>query len=387
MVFCYMEKKMNNKELLINLRKELHRYPELSHKEKDTAKRIIDFASDYNPDKIIKDIGGNGLAIVFDGREKGRTVLLRCELDGLPIQERGDLPHISEKDNIAHLCGHDGHMAIIAGVITKLAFKRPERGRVILLFQPAEETGEGAEIIINDENFNLIKPDFAFALHNIPNYPLHSILIGYDEFSSASKGMIMKLTGKTSHAAEPEKGINPALALSKIIQGLLKITTENKDIENFALITIVGASLGGRAFGTSAGDAELMVTLRSAKNKDMEIITENAISIAEENAMAYGLKIDFEFVEIFPATKNDKELVSIVEESAIENDLNIIRIDEPFKWSEDFGQFTKRFRGVLFGIGSGCGQPALHNPDYDFPDELIETGTNIFISIIHKVLN
>jgi len=370
---------------LISLRRELHKYPELSGKETDTAERIIQFAEKFNPDEIIKNISGNGLAIIFNGNEEGITILIRCELDALPIEEENEFDYKSQTEGVSHKCGHDGHMAIVSGLIPILNENKIDKGTVVLLYQPAEETGEGAEKVLQDEKFNAIKPDYVFALHNLPGFEKNKIIIKENEFASASKGLIVKLNGKTSHAAEPEKGITPSLAVAELIQRLVELPQKEK-FEEFTLVTIIHAKIGERAFGTTPGYAELMATLRSYKNEDMEKLQRFSENIIYEVATENNLKYKLEWVEEFPSTVNDKFCVDVVQKSAEENNLQIEEITNPFRWSEDFGHFTQKYKGALFGLGSGVDQPQLHNPDYDFPDEIILTGTKMFYSIIKNVL-
>ena len=372
---------------LIKLRKQIHKNPELSGNEKNTAKKIISFAKRYRPDRIISNIGGKGIAIVFKGKEKGPSVLIRCELDALPISEINKFNHKSVNKNISHKCGHDGHMAIVSGLIPLLSKNRLKTGKVILLYQPAEETGKGAEWILKDNKFKSIKPDFVFALHNLPGFEKGKIIVREKEFAAASKGMIIKLIGKTSHAAEPEKGINPALAVSEIISELTLLPINIKLLKDFSLVTIIHSRIGERAFGTSPGYAEVMVTLRSYKNKDMELLTDNAIKKVKAIAKKYKLKVRIEFTEEFPATVNETTCVKNIKNAAKKNKLKVQKIKTPFRWSEDFGHFTKHFKGALFGLGSGKKQPALHNPDYDFPDDIIEPGIKVFYSIINQILS
>ena len=372
---------------LKKLRKEIHKNPELAGNEKNTAKRIIFFAKRYNPDKIISNIGGNGIAVIFKGKEKGPTVLIRCELDALPILETNKFFYRSVNKNISHKCGHDGHMAIVSGLIPLLSKNKLKKGKVVLLYQPSEETGEGAEWILKDNKFKSIKPDFVFALHNLPGFEKGKIMLREKEFAAASKGMIVKLAGKTSHAAEPEKGINPALAVSEIISELTGLPRKVRLIKDFSLVTIIHSKIGERAFGTSPGYAEVMATLRSYKNNDMKLLTDEAVKKSKQIAKKHRLKIKIEFTEEFPATVNESICVKKIDNAAKENKLKAQKIKTPFKWSEDFGHFTNHFNGALFGLGSGIKHPALHNPNYDFPDEIIEPGVKIFYSIIKQILN
>lgn len=370
---------------LIELRKELHKYPELSGKESQTAKRIVEFAKRFNPDEIISKVGGEGVLVIFEGEQKGKTILIRCDLDALPIDEENEFEHKSVYDNVSHKCGHDGHMSIVSGLIPILSENKIKKGKVVLLYQPAEETGQGASLVLSDEKFTKLKPDYVFALHNLPGFEKNEIIIKKDVFASASKGLIIKLKGKTSHAGEPERGITPSLAVAELIQELTALP-QNKTIRDFSLVTIIHSRIGERAFGTTPGYAELMATLRSYKDEDMSTLTDLSEELINRIAADHKLKYEIEWVEEFPSTKNDNDCVKVIDQCAEENNLGINEIDKPFRWSEDFGHFTHNFKGALFGLGSGINQPQLHNPDYDFPDEIILTGTKMFYSIIKKVL-
>ena len=374
------------KNNLIKFRKRIHKYPEIAGNEKNTAKMVVAFAKKFKPDKIIQKIGGYGIAVIFEGKNKGPVVLIRCELDALPITETNKFNFRSTKKNVSHKCGHDGHMTIVSGLIPLLSKNKISKGKVILLYQPSEETGEGAKRILEDKKFQSIKPDFVFALHNLPGFEKNNILIRKNVFASASKGMIIKLKGKTSHAAEPEKGINPSLAVAEIIQSLSFLSKKLNKVKDFILITPIHAKIGEPAFGTSAGYAEIMFTLRSFKNEDMNILTKEAVKTVDTISKKYKLKKEINFTEIFPVTVNDEKCTGLIKDSAKENKLKVRSLKKPFKWSEDFGHFTGQFRGAIFGLGAGINQPALHNPDYDFSDEIIETGINIFYTIIKKII-
>ena len=369
---------------IIALRQELHKYPELSNKEFETSGRIASFFQNLSPDQIIK-LGSTGLAFVFNGKESGKTVMFRAELDALPIAETNNLTYASANNGVAHSCGHDGHMAIISGLAKKISDHRPQKGKVVLLFQPAEEVEQGACDVVNHPEFSKIEPDYIFALHNIPGEEMHKILIKEGSFAAASKGLTVKLYGKTSHAAEPENGINPANAISKVIQELHLLRNRKTQFEDLILLTIINIQLGEIAFGTSPGYAEIRITLRSFKNNDMDLLTTETEQIIKRIAEEENLKCTLEYSEVFPATVNHKECVELIQESARENQLSIETISKPFKWSEDFGYYTEKYKGGFFGLGAGINQSALHNPNYNFPDEIIKTGINTFFSIYYKI--
>ena len=369
---------------IIELRHEIHRNPEVSNNEYKTSERIVNFIKKLLPDEIIN-LSKTGKAFVFKGKEAGKTLMFRSELDALPIAEQSSLTYSSINQSVSHVCGHDGHMAILAGLAQKISNEPPKYGKVVLLFQPAEEVEQGAKDMVEDPAFKRIEPDYIFALHNIPGIEKHNIVMKRGSFSAASKGMIIKLFGKTAHAAEPENGISPSNAISKIISQL-NVLIENKSLFNdLTLLTIIHIRLGEISFGTSPGYAEIRVTLRSFENEDMEVLTSYSEKIIKEISKAENLKCEISYSEEFPASVNNDECVSFVEQSAKQNNLEIEYLEKPFKWSEDFGYYSQQYKSCLFGLGAGIMQPPLHNPDYDFPDEIIETGINTFYSIYEKI--
>ncbi|MEB2773724.1 amidohydrolase [Algoriphagus sp. D3-2-R+10] len=367
---------------LVNLRHLLHQNPEIAGEESATAEKILAFFAKLKPDQTIQNLGGNGLAFIFKGKNPGHRSLFRAELDALPIQEAGDLSYISQTLGKAHLCGHDGHMTIICGLGEKLAMRRPENGEVVLLFQPAEETGEGARNILDDPRFQQIKPDYAFALHNLPGFPLHQVVIRRGTFAAGSSGLTITLAGKTSHAAHPDAGINPAQAIAQLIQTL---STLPKKLKNFALVTVIHAEIGSLAFGTSAGKGSLSLTIRAFEQNDLESLIGMISEEAKKIALAENLGCDFSLVEQFAVSKNDPKAAEIALEVIKGLGLDLVEKSEPFRWSEDFGLFSQSCPSYLFGLGSGEDCPQLHEPTYDFPDELIETGVRIFEGIVSKV--
>ena len=367
------------------LRKELHAHPELSGKEEKTAQKIVDFLSNYEPDNLITNIGGYGLIAVYEGKEAGPTIAFRCELDGLPVSEINEFDHKSKFKDLGHMCGHDGHMAMVAGLAPFIKKNSLKRGKVILIFQPAEETGKGAFAMIDDEKFKNFSPDYIFATHNLPGFPFGEVVLKENVFAAASKGMIVKYKGKTSHAAEPENGINPYKAVASLLEAVPSIPN-SMEFSDLVLVTPVYAHLGEDQpyFGVNPGNASVMFTLRTYFNEDMDLLEKRAVSAAEKIAKAEGLKLEISWDEAFEATTNDTESLEVVRKAAENTGVQYSSIHQPFKWSEDFGYFTNRFKGAIFGLGAGENHPDLHNPDYDFPDKLIEKGVAIYKAIIKE---
>lgn len=372
-------------EELIALRRKLHQYPELSGVEIDTSKTITDFLVQYEPTEIISNIGGHGILAIYKGKNTNKTLLFRCELDALPIQEINTFSYHSKISGISHKCGHDGHMAILCGLAKKIHSKPFENLTIGLLFQPAEENGSGAKKVIQDDKFKNFIPDFAFALHNLPNYPLHQIIVKDNAFTCAVKSIAINLKGKTSHASEPDNGINPAVAISEIINTFLAKNQPNISDKNYLVVTPIYIVMGEKAYGISAGDGEIHFTIRSNSNEYMKLIEHDLEKIAYEIALRNQLQINISWTEEFQANENHSDAVNFIKNAADNMKLDIFEKKHPFSFGEDFGIFTQHYKGAMFGLGAGLNSPALHNPDYDFSDEIIATGSSLFYQICKEI--
>ena len=368
-----------------SFRRELHAHPELSGEEFDTQKRIKSFLGALGA-TCAKSVGKTGLLYSFAFGD-GPHVLVRVDCDALPIQEINEFEHKSTTPGVSHKCGHDGHTAIGACLIYKMLENPPSGGSVDVLFQPAEEIGEGARAVLADSEFDVSKYDYTIALHNIPGKPMHQVIWKKDGFTTAVQSLVLRLNGKTSHAAEPLKGINPANAISEIIHMAKTIEVTDEKHKDYALITPVYATLGSVNYGISAGYGEVHFTIRSWEQEKMNRVTEVFSNMVSTIAEANQLQLEKEIVAVFAANQNDHFLVDQVIKSAKQLDLEVTERQHPFPWGEDFGLFTQTIPGAMFGLGSGDSTPALHNPDYDFPDEIIETGANLFYETVNNIFS
>lgn len=369
------------------LRQYLHQNPELSGEEHDTAHFLAKELKHLEPAALHQSIGGNGMVAVFDSGKPGPSVLFRTELDALPIEEINDMDYRSSRKNVSHKCGHDGHMAVMMGFARYLSETPPPRGRVLLLFQPAEEIGAGAEWMLGDEAFEEVLPvDYALAFHNLPGFPLGTIVCKEGPFSAAVQSLIIRLNGKTAHAGEPENGRNPAMAISEIIKEAYIACQPDIAQEGFAILTPVHIQMGEVAYGVSAGYGEVHLTIRTRTEAEMESLSERLLNYARRVAGKYELELDTEWTNVFRTTRNDREVAGLIEQAAEDNGFGYHQKDWAFKWGEDFGAFTQAFKGAMFGIGAGESHPALHNPDYDFPDEITPVGINMYRRVTELIL-
>ena len=371
---------------LIQLRHHLHQHPELSGREAGTAEHIASFIDLHAPPHaLLRNVGGHGVLAIYEGQQPGPTVLLRCDMDAVPIHELSQLHYRSQAHGVAHSCGHDGHMAIVAGVALRLAQSPPQRGRAMLLFQPAEETGQGAaQVAAYLEAHPHLRPSYAIGLHNLPQMPLGQVFLRQGTFAAASKGLIINLKGKNSHAAHPERGLNPSAATAELMQQLLMLP-QRDGYKYFTLCTIVHVRVGEVAFGTSAGEAVLMATLRAFSDADMQLLDRRAHAEAQQIALRHGLGLEVSTVEEFPATVNAPELVLLAEQACQQQGLNVAHLPQPNRWSEDFAHYARLCPSLLFGLGAGEQQPELHTPEYDFPDALIAHGVTAMEAIARRI--
>lgn len=370
---------------LVDLRKEIHQNPEISGEEKQTAERIKQELQKCNADEIYTGIGGYGVLAKFacSSAAPQKTLLFRAELDAISVHEEADLPYQSNKKDVMHGCGHDGHMTILIGFAKELSKNRPENIDVWLLFQPAEETGEGAARVLEDETFRELKIDHGFALHNLPGFPEKSIVSKPGPFAAGSVGLDISVTGTFSHAAYPERGLNPAATVAKLVQKIEEEmqTFRNDDKSNKIVCTYI--KMGERAFGISPGKALAGFTIRSAFDDKLDVGVKLVYEIIKEVRKGFEGKITTREVEPFRTTINSDIGAEVIKKvSEKQQDVTYQELDVPFPWSEDFGEFCRQFPISMFGLGAGEEKPPLHSEKYDFNDELIPAGIAMFRGIV-----
>jgi len=366
---------------IIDLRHKLHRMAELSGKETKTTAEIENFIKKYTPTKIIK-LAETGLAVVFDSGKPGLTTMFRAEIDAVAVQEPKDFANRSYTQGVSHKCGHDGHMSILCGLAETIHNQPPISGKVVLLFQPAEENVQGALQVLKDPNFEEIQPDYIFALHNLPNFPAGAVVFKKEIFNAATSGVVVEFKGKPSHAAYPHLAINPTKAVTTFLS-IYQNEINKIGFQTKVIITPAFIKIGEPNFGLTPSTAQIYFTLRTFNNDDLQILKEKIFDIADKLAFQHQLKMNFKQIEYSPAIENNNKTIDILIESAIENNIPIIEINEPFYWGEDFGFFTQKYKGLFFGMGIGE-SPELHNENYDFNDNIINPAIKIFYSLYTK---
>lgn len=366
-----------------DIRHRLHEHPQTAGNEQFAHDTIIRHLQQLHPDKVYTNVGGYGVIAVWGKDPQKPTVAFRADTDALPI---------------GHRCGHDGHTTILlrlaelidseelrmmndesaTAAIDSSFFTLHSSFNYLLLWQPAEETGTGSRAILDSgilQQYNIVR---FYGLHNIPGYPLGTVVLCPRTFAAASTGVVYHLDGRETHASTPELGVNPGLAVAEIVQ---RFASFNNSKGEFRQSTLICVHVGQPAFGTSAGHGEVMFTLRAFTNDEMERLIHDANSAVDEIAARHKLTVSRTLVEPFRATENNGDCVETIEKAAEDVPLRVRYQMEPFRWSEDFAEYLLEFRGAMFGIGSGEHQPELHHPSYDFPDALIEPAAQLFFRL------
>ena len=368
-------------------RRKLHQHPEISNEEEKTARAVVDFLADTRPDKVLTGLGGHGVAVIYDSGKAGPTVLFRSELDALPIHELSAVPHSSLVPGKSHMCGHDGHTAILAALGRQLGRKRPARGRVVLMFQPAEETGNGAAGVVADPRFGEIAPDFAFSLHNLPGVPFGEVRLKTGVVNCASRGMRIVLEGKTAHSSMPETGVSPMMAVSRLMPALTGLGRRNLCRRRFRHghrhSRLDGRSRVRHRARACGGPGDAAHPARRAHGQISVLPRKNWL---QGSRREHRLSPRCEYHEIFVASVNAPEAVEQLRRSLDEEGISHSEEGLPMRASEDFGLFGHNAASAMFFLGAGERYPSLHNPDYDFPDDLIPIGSRIFMRTARDLL-
>lgn len=365
-----------NLELAKKLRHELHQHPELSNEEVWTKQHLINFIKANTKLEVIDK--GTWFYAAYRVGEGKKNLAFRADYDALPMDEVIDLPYGSLFPGKSHKCGHDGHASTLAGFALEIDQKGADKN-IFFLFQPAEETADGAiqcVDLIKEE-----KIDEIFGYHNMSGQPFKSVAVIDGTAHFASKGMTMKMKGTPAHASQPEYGINPSFTIANIINKIPEITIADK-YQGTVFCTVIFVLIGDKNFGISASEGELRLTIRALHEVDLDRLQKNLENFAEAQAKGNALSINFSYTDEFPETFNHKESCDKIRQVAAIKSIQLIEMEEAVRGSEDYGHYTKLTKGSYFYIGNGEDYPLPHTYEYDFRDELIETGVELFKGLV-----
>ena len=366
----------DNLDKIIALRHLLHSRPDLSLQETGTMGILKGFLRENTSLELVDREGWFYAVKRPAAKPAVAPIAFRADMDALPMDEGISLPYGSIHNGVSHKCGHDGHMAVLCGLALELEGMEVSRA-VYLIFQPAEEIGQGAvrcAELIGEAGIAEI-----YAFHNLSGYPENSIVYRRELTQPASEGLTIRLQGKPSHVSAPEEGRNPSAALAELVLAAQRLSEAPH--EGMALCTVVGMQCGRGEFGISAGEGTLSVTLRSEQEPFMKSMEARLLQRAGELSARDGLRLEHEISDYFPETRNHGAALDRVLRKADELWLPAIEMEALWRASEDFGHYLKRCHGAMFYIGNGECYPALHTTGYDFNDGILKTAVEVFLAL------
>jgi amidohydrolase len=328
-----------------------------------TRKIIKDYMADLQGFK--EEQIGNSLIYSYTTHKKdGKTIAIRADFDAV----------LTDEGVYEHRCGHHGHTTILLDLATKIS--ESAEANVILMFQSAEEIAAGAPELIDNGFFDKYKPDIILACHNFPGFKENDVVIKSGNFNNSVIGFKCSLNGKPSHAAYPEHGISPAYAAAKLINQFENMGTLN------ANISITHIKMGEYQYGTSAGNAMILGTIRSIDDDIIKNVTQQISDSLQRLGKEYNLEVKLETSEYFKGIINSKDITERVKQICIEKGYPVSDMEEPFRAGEDFGFYLDYTKGCYFGIGAGEKHPDLHTKDYFFNKNNIKYASKLFYDLL-----
>jgi amidohydrolase len=371
---------------LVEWRRDFHRHPEVEFEERRTSQVIRKFLEDLG--LSVRTAAGTGLIAVLEGQPGGRTVALRADMDALPLTEEGDKEYISQNPGAAHACGHDGHMAILMGT-AKILHRWKERfhGRVVFLFQPAEEKPPGgAKPMV--EAGALEGVDAVFGLHLWQLLPTGCVGIVKGPMMANSDSFSITVKGRGGHGSMPQATVDPILAASHIVVNAQSIVSRNVDPLKPCVVSF-GMIRGGTTFNIIPGDVTLIGTVRSFHPEIQKLAETRLREIAEETCRVFGAACTFKYEKGYPALVNPEDMVDLVLRVTCQTlGEERIRPFEPIMGGEDFAYYLQKIPGAFFFLGMGDGQPyPHHHPAFDIDERALPQGVVLLTAIALEFLS
>lgn len=367
-------------------RRDFHRHPELACREVRTASKVAELLRSFGVDHLEEGIAQTGVvAVVKNG--SGPSVGLRADMDALPICEEATHDYVSAHDQVMHACGHDGHTAMLLGAARYLARRRDFRGTVVFIFQPSEEVVSGAREMIKDGLFDRFDVDSVFGLHNWPGQPAGAMCIMPGAIMAAVNTFTIKVVGRGGHAAIPQEFRDPIAAGAAIVTGMQNVVPRNLEPTDPVVVSVTGFQSSSNAHNVIPAEVEIKGTVRYL-NPELEDHFPQAIrSLAENVAAAYGVRASAVYEKGCPPTVNSQDEVRTAREVAqqVVGAYNLFE-SPPKMGGEDFSFFMEKKPGAFAFIGNGEGSHCLHNPCYDFNDEILPIGASYFVRLVEFIL-
>ncbi|MHC4470993.1 MAG: M20 metallopeptidase family protein [Planctomycetota bacterium] len=369
-------------------RRDFHMNPEMGLEEKRTQKVIRDRLKGLGIRH--RAVAGTGVLGIIPGAEKGRTLMLRADMDALPVTEENEVAYASKSEGVMHACGHDGHMAILLEAAAELREAGVPRGSVKLCFQPGEEGFRGAQKVIDDGGLEDPKVDACFGLHLWRDVPVGKVAILDGPCMAATDLFEITVTGKGGHAAMPHLSVDPVVVAAHVVTALQTIVSRQVDPLDTAVVT-VGSIESGTAFNVIPEKAVLRGTCRTFKAATRKRVQRRVREIAKGVARSLGGRAAVDYVEFLPATVNDKKMAALAREAAaaVVGRRNVVE-SAPSMGGEDMSLFQERVPGCFAFVGlrnqkRGIEHPH-HHPRFDMDEECLAVGVDLMVEVARRFL-
>ena len=378
------------------IRRDIHAHPELCYEERRTAEIVAEKLQEWGI-PVIRGLGITGVVGIIKNGTSERAIGLRADMDALPMQEFNTFPHASQHTGKMHACGHDGHTAMLLGAAHYLSRHRDFDGTVYVIFQPAEEGGGGAQRMIDDGLFEQCPMQAVFGMHNWPGVKTGKFGVTPGPMMASSNEFEVIVRGKGAHAAQPHKGIDPIMVAVQIAQSWQTVITRNKSPIEAGVLSITQIH-SGSATNVIPDDATLIGTVRTFTVGVLDLMERRMREIAQHTAAAFDAEVEFKFKRNYPPLINhaSETAFAIKVMQAVAGADNVDTTVEPTMGAEDFAFMLQHKPGCYVFIGNGEGEHRdvghglgpcnLHNPSYDFNDELLPIGATYWVRLAEAYL-
>ena len=370
---------------MVEWRHHFHEHPELAYKEFNTSRKVVELLKEFGITNIEEGIGKTGVVATLENG-KGKSIGLRADMDALPIyEENNNKKYKSKTDGKMHACGHDGHTTMLLGAAKYLSETMNFNGKVVLIFQPAEEGFAGAKAMIKDGFLKKYPIDEIYGMHNMPGLKAGVLAIEPGPRLAAADNFEIEIIGKGAHGAMPSNSIDPIVCGASLIQNLQHIVSRNADPKETLVITVASFN-SGNANNVIPKSAKLTGTIRYYNDSIGALAKKRLFEVVNSTVNAFNANANINFHTGYPATINhnkQSEFALKVAQKVIGK--NASSNQNPMMGSEDFSYFLKKIPGCFAWIGNGD-SASLHNPKYDFNDSLLSIGSSFLASLAEERL-
>lgn len=365
-------------------RRDFHENPELLYDTHRTSKIVKEKLTSFGCDQVITGLGRTGVVGVIHGRSNsnGKTIGLRADMDALPIKEITNLEYSSKKDGMMHACGHDGHTAMLLGAAKYLSETRNFDGKVVVIFQPAEEGGAGAKEMCEDGLMSDFDISEVYGMHNAPGLPVGQFNIRSGAFFAAADQFTVNIQGKGGHAARPQETIDPTIVGAHILIALQSVASRNTDPLKSLVVSVTSFRTESDSYNVIPQTVQLKGTVRTLSKDVRDMAQEKITQLIKNTGLAFGANVELDYDRGYPVMINsDLETSHMIKAAKnVAGDKNVDDNASQVMGAEDFSYMLEERPGAYIRVGNG-NTASLHHPKYDFNDESIPFGTSFWVEL------